>query len=418
MINPGFAEFGQEDLRRLRLTRTASAPIQKTDDYLAPGLKHWTEGRFDQAVACFQELLPTHGDDLALLANCVTSLADAGRPAEAVEMAHRALAIEPDCASVRLVLGASQLELGDWEEGWRNYEARFLGAHELQTGQAHFVNIPLPRWHGEDRASILVVVEQGYGDTIQFCRFLPLLRQRFARIGLLVSPPLARLMDWTFGEDIAIFTNYPSDYSSWDCHCMLMSLPFVLGTRLDTLPAPPAYLKLPSSAKESWRIRLEKKAAHKLKIGFCWTGRPDYRFNASRSLPGEQWLRLLGVEGATWVSLQKRGEGQAAPPVPEGVDWIDWTEELADFAVTAALVANLDLVIGIDSVNVHLAGALGVPAWLLNRRNSEWRWMAPREDSPWYPSLRIFRQRQLHDWAEVVDRVIPELERLRANEPL
>ena len=416
-LSPGFAEFGQKDLRRLKAEQSA-APVPQTDDYRAPGLKFWAEGRFEEAVAYYQGLLPAHGNDLALLASYVTSLADAGRPAEAVEIARRALAIDPDCASVRLVLGSSQLELGQWEEGWRNYEARFLGAHELQTGQVSFANIPLPQWRGEDRgenASILVVVEQGFGDTIQFCRFIPLLRQRFSRIALLVSPPLARLMDWTFGEDVAIFTSYPSDYSSWDCHIMLMSLPLALGTRLETLPATQAYLKIPSSARKSWRVRLDKAAAHKLRIGLSWTGRPEHRFNVARSIPLDQCQRLLSVEGVTWVSLQKRAKGDAAPSAPDDVDWIDWTGELSDFAVTAALIANLDLVIGIDSVNVHLAGALGVPVWLANRRNSEWRWMAPREDSPWYPTLRIFRQSELGDWSGVIDDVMTELSRLKAR---
>ena len=189
---------------------------------------------------------------------------------------------------------------------------------------------------------------------------------------------------------------------------MIMSLPHAFATGLDTIPGYFPYLKVVASAKEAWRGRLEKRAKNKLRFGIAWTGRPEHRFNAQRSLPPGQLQRLLAIEGVTWVCLQGPADGRNAPDIPDGVDWLDWGQELSDFSVTAAIAANLDLVISIDSVNVHLAGALGLPVWLLNRRDSEWRWMAPREDSPWYPSLRIFRQREEGGWEHVIGDVIEQ----------
>ena len=154
-------------------------------------------------------------------------------------------------------------------------------------------------------------------------------------------------------------------------------------------------------AQAYWHERLSIAAPERLTVGVAWAGRRSHMYDAQRSLRFEQFLPLLEDERITWVSLQKLGMDEPRPAIPDSVDWIDWTEELTDFADTAALLSNLDLVISIDSSMVHLAGGLARPVWMLNRFNSEWRWLEQREDSPWYPTLRIFNQPQFGDWASV-----------------
>ena len=417
-LKPGLASNGHKGLQQLWVAEAVAPPV--TDEDVTPGLKLSSEGMFEAAIAYHEAKGHDRSNHLAALANLAQCYADVGRPADAVVAAERALAMDPSCHSARLVLATSQIELGQWKEGWENYEARFVGALEVQTGRYHFPKIPLAKWSGEtgtETSSILVVVEQGYGDMIQFCRYLHRLRERFARIGLLTSPPLMRLMEWTFGDHIEILVTFPGDYSAWDRYVMMMSLPRAFGTRVDTVPAETPYLRTPLPARQYWRRRLERAGANGPRIGVCWTGRREHRFNSVRSIPLDRLERLLSVADVTWVSLQMRDKREPGPRIPADAKWIDWTQELSDFGVTAALVANLDLIIGIDSVNVHLAGALGVPVWLLNRRNSEWRWMAPRVDSPWYPTLRIFRQKSMGDWDGVVDEVGRQVRRFADDWP-
>jgi tetratricopeptide (TPR) repeat protein len=184
-----------------------------------------------------------------------------------------------------------------------------------------------------------------------------------------------------------------------------MSLPLAFGTRLETIPAEVPYLAVPEPARRHWAERLEAAAPGRLRIGIAWAGRKGHQYDARRSLAFERLLPLMQDPRVCWVNLQKWAPEDSRPDIPASLDWLDWTDELADFADTAALVANLDLVISIDSALVHLAGGLDVPVWMLDRFDNEWRWLHHREDSPWYPSLRIFRQRAFGAWEEVIDRV-------------
>lgn len=280
----------------------------------------------------------------------------------------------------------------------------------------------MPFWNTDESTngkSILVLTEQGFGDVFQFSRYLNHLSQRFLKVGFVCSIPTLRLMEWSFNQKVTLFTHLPHDFSGWDMQCSLMSLPRLCKTRIDTIPNNAPYLTVPSPVHQHWLDRLSLRAPSRLRVGIAWAGRPAHQYDARRSLRFEQILPLLQIPAITWVSLQKWAPQDARPDVPNGVDWIDWTDELHDFGDTAGLVQNLDLVISIDSSMVHLAGALNRPVWMLNRFDSEWRWLDRRSDSPWYPSLHIFNQASFGDWGNVIKEVSARLQSLpRANTPI
>lgn len=303
-------------------------------------------------------------------------LQDVGFIQEAKNAFEQALKLAPELSMARLNLGMAQLKLGDFENGWENYEARWTGSAESAQGTFSKPECPLPFWNTDEFTngkSILVLTEQGFGDVFQFSRYLNHLSQRFLKVGFVCSIPTLRLMERSFNQKVTLFTHLPHDFSGWDMQCSLMSLPRLCKTRIDTIPNNAPYLTVPSPVHQHWLDRLSLRAPGRLRVGIAWAGRPAHQYDARRSLRFEQILPLLQIPAITWVSLQKWAPQDARPDVPNGVDWIDWTDELHDFGDTAGLVQNLDLVISIDSSMVHLAGALNRPVWMLNRFDSEWR---------------------------------------------
>lgn len=375
-------------------------------------LQQYDEARL--AYECALELDPGHA---AALNSLGSLLKDMGLIEQALPRFAQALEAAPAFADARLNLGMAQLQLGDWEQGWDNYEARWTGSAESNTGSFARPVCPLPQWQGDaerpDQA-ILVYAEQGFGDTFQFARFLSLLSARFARIALVCPwPSLHLLMECSLGERILLLKQMPQDFSSWDWHCPMMSLPRALRIRPDNLPAATPYLKVPPLAAAYWQTRLERAAPRQLRIGLAWQGRKAHKSDWRRSVALARLAPLFETQNVAWVSLQKHDAGNTRA-APEGQAlWLDWSEELHDFADSAALAAKLDLVISIDSAVAHLAGALGRPVWLLDRHESEWRWLQGREDSPWYPTMRIFRQPRSGDWDSVVHAVRTALDGLQ-----
>ncbi len=362
--------------------------------------------RHGEARASFEKALELQPDFPVALNALGCLLIDLGEVDSALSCFTKAIALEPGFADARLNLGMAQLRMGDWQAGWENYEARWIGSAESNNGTFARPPCPLPQWDGRgesDRQGLLVFAEQGFGDLFQFSRFLETAAQRFAKVGLVCPVPSTHLlMERSFGEQVAILKRMPLDYATWHWQCPLMSLPRALRTRPNTIPVNFPYLKVASAAQMHWHSRLAQRAAGRMTVGVAWAGRRTHAYDRDRSLRFEQLLPLLNDQRVSWVSLQKLGPEDVRPVIPDSVDWIDWSEELIDFADTAALVSNLDLVISIDSAIVHLAGALGSPVWMLNRFNSEWRWMGQRADSPWYPGLRIFNQPHYGDWASVL----------------
>jgi hypothetical protein len=298
------------------------------------------------------------------------------------------------------------LLLGRLAEGFAEYE------HRLAPRPAHIPGPPV--WRGEplEGWTILLHAEQGIGDTIQFVRYLPEVARRGAGRVLLAAPPtFARLLAGLPGLDALVRPEDRAEVRA-HVHCPLLSLPHVLGTTtVETIPAPTPYLRAEPAALTRWRERLADLRG--LRVGLVWAGNPRHQNDRNRSIAPERLAPLLRVRGVSWVSLQlgapvERLREQA----PEGAVLVDIAPELTDLAETAAAIVQLDLVVAVDTAVAHLAGALGRPVWVLLPAVPDWRWLLGREDSPWYSTMRLFRQQRAGDWDGVVARIAAALEAL------
>ena len=391
------------------------AVTPSADDVHLKGIALYRQGKFNDALVCYDEALSLKPNLVPALNSRGFLLQDLGRMQDALASFEKAVELAPEFAMARLNLGMAQLKMGDWERGWQNYEARWTGSAEAHSGSLQRLMSTLPQWDGQadtQQQSLLVTAEQGFGDTFQFSRYLTLAAQRFAKVGFVCSAPTLRLMEWAVGEKVVLLNRMPADNATWDWQCPLMSLPRGFQTRLDNIPTDTPYIKVPKVAQDHWLARLEDAAPKRFRVGIAWAGRKTHHYDARRSMAFEQLQPLLEDARITWVSLQKWAAEEARPNIPETIDWLDWTEELTDFADSAALISNLDLVLSIDSSMVHLAGALGRPVWMMDRFDNEWRWLCNRDESPWYASLRIFRQPDFGNWQAVIASVHGALQAL------
>jgi tetratricopeptide (TPR) repeat protein len=354
--------------------------------------------RFAEAESVFRtalRLAPNLADAHCNLGN---HFLNAGRLEEAASCLAEALRLNPNHASAHSNLAVLYLVSGRYREGWEEAEWRW----EAERFKRRFET---PPWAGEPSVGrvLLVHEEQGVGDYIQFCRFVPLAAER-ARLRLRVPRSLQRLLRTLGGPWEAIVPRDGGAAPDFDLHCPILSLPRALGITLDNLPPAP-YLRAEPAPVAAWRERLASLPGRH--VGLAWAGNPDYPNDRGRSLAGGALAALAGTPGVAFVSLQIGGAPWTALSTEQraALNLQDWTAELTDFADTAALIAALDLVVSVDTSIAHLAGALGHPVWLLNRFDTDWRWLREREDSPWYPSLRIFRQEQPGDWDGVLARV-------------
>ena len=359
---------------------------------LANVLRHG--GRFAEAEAGYRQAATLH-ENAATLSPLGMVLRDLNQLEEATAVLQKAYALEPNNEDVRYNLSATHLTAGRLAEGFALYNSR----------DEKFRPTPLPgrAWTGGPvrGRTLFVAAEQGLGDTLQFIRYLPALSEAGARILLRVHAPLLRLLaDFPGPAQLLTIEDKPPPF---DFHVRLMSLPHLL-RRADPCPLPIPYLQANADLTKAWRQRLASLPG--LKVGLVWSGNPGFAADNLRSIPVSLLAPLANVPGVSFVSLQK---GAAELP---NLPMHDWTEELTDFADTAALVTALDLVLSVDTAAIHLAGALGRPAWLLNRFDTCWRWLTAREDSIWYPSVRIFRQPAPGDWSSVVQQVANALERI------
>jgi hypothetical protein len=326
---------------------------------------------------------------------------------EAMESFERALALNPQEPEAHFQQAMCRLALGDFAEGWRQYEWRWK-ARQLESSVR---DMAAPLWLGaEDLGgrTVLLHGEQGFGDVLQFCRYAPAVAARGGRVVLEVLAGLERLLARLDGVERIVTRGHP--LPPCDVHAPLMSLPLALGAG----PEAPPYLSPDPADVARWAERLAGVDA--LKVGLCWAGgaRPDQpvarAIDLRRSLSLEAFAPLAGIAGVRFYSLQKGPPAAQLASLPwAGPPIVDWTGELNDFADTAALVSQLDLVIACDTSTAHLAGGLGRPVWILNRFDTCWRWGVGREDSPWYPTARLFNQSAAGDWAGVVEAVKAEL---------
>ncbi|VXC00311.1 Tetratricopeptide repeat protein [Burkholderia sp. 8Y] len=373
--------------------------------------------RLGQAEALYRRALALRPGFAAALMNLGNLLReDNARSAEAQAVFREALRVDPESADARLNLATALLRAGDFAQGWACFEARYDA--RLSQRSVFPPDVAYPQWRGEPLAgkSLLVVTEQGFGDSIQFIRYLPMLKAQGASKLTVVCPPaLVALLESVDGVAQCITPDALPALPPQDYWCFLMSLPALAGTTLDTIPRAAPYLHASASRIDYWRGRL----AGTLKIGIAWSGEPRPWMPDSFGAFSRRWLDarlcepLLATPNVTFVSLQKGPMARAQiATLPERLRPLDPMNDVADFADTAAIIASLDLVISVDTAVAHLAGALGKPVWILLCANACWRWLdaadAP-DDSPWYPGARLFRQRAPGQWDEVIERVVAAL---------
>jgi len=264
-------------------------------------------------------------------------------------------------------------------------------------------------WLGDESIegrTILIAADEGLGDTIHFARYVPMLAARGARVLLAVQDPLHRLMSDLGGASVCVPMSAMSTLPDFDLHCPTSSLPLAFNTRLETIPSGQYLPGPPESRIQAWEARLGPRT--RLRVGLVWSGDPSHVNDETRSIPLRTLSRILDVD-ASFVSLQKAPRPHDAAVLRERRDIIDLTADLTDFTETAALIACLDLVITVDTSVAHLAAALGCPTWILLPWTPDYRWLLDRTDSPWYPSVRLFRQTDTREYESVLDRVRDEL---------
>ncbi|HEY1649309.1 MAG TPA: tetratricopeptide repeat-containing glycosyltransferase family protein [Terracidiphilus sp.] len=354
-------------------------------------------------------LNPAFDDAWIVLGNAYQHSGDWDR---AMECFDRALAISPNRAEVHLNRAMVLLNQGNFSDGWREYEYRW----ETPAFRAYKSRgLGKPRWQGEplDGKRILLHAEQGFGDAIQFARFIPELSARGAEVFVEAKGPLKELFSELVTPDHIIELGNP--LPEFDYDCPLMSLPIPLGLELSSIPNAP-YLKVPSKMVDDARSLLTAiSPGTRLRVGIVWTGNSSHPWNAMRSVPLAQLAPLGRVKEIQLYSLQREAASAEAEPWPEGSPLALPGESLEGFQRMAAVIQALDLVISIDTAQAHLAGALGKPVWVLLPLFYEWRWHSHLEDSPWYPSARLFRQQTPGEWTRVIQKVAEELQRFASE---
>ena len=425
--------------RRCLALNPASAPVLNN-----LGIALQEQGLFEEAIATFRRAIAVD----PLYAEAHNSLAPAlqrlNRIGEAIEACNRAIEIDPSQAAAHTNLGnaylalneipraveefsrAVQISPSDWRfrsnlcyaylasgrmrEAWPLYEERFNA-----NGYDFERRLDQPRWKGETEIrgrTLFVHAEQGFGDTIQFVRFAGVLARRGARVIVEVQTPLKALFDSLEGASAVIGSG--EAIPPFDLHCPMLSVPLALGTDLDSIPCPVPYVRADPVKAAYWAARFPRDPA-RLNVGLVWSGQSLHKNDHNRSIPAALLRGLAGNSRARFVCLQNeiRAPDREALASMPGIACV--CPELLSFSDTAALIECMDLVVSVDTSVAHLSGAMGKPTWILLPYAADWRWMLTREDSPWYPTARLFRQPSVADWKPVIQRVDAEITRLQES---
>jgi tetratricopeptide (TPR) repeat protein len=407
------------------------------------GLCHHKMRRLEAAEACYRrvlELSPDHHQALLNMGNirldrgdleemahwyrkalsrsqpsaeaCVNvgrMLQNQGRLDEALTCYDQALGIDHGHADAHFSRATVLLQTGYWKEGWQEYEWRFRKAN---WRAAYPYRLPGRRWQGQDFSgqTLLIHCEQGFGDAIQFCRFLPLVKARGGRVVLEAPAALAGIfrslagVDHILGFSSKAMTTYP-----FDLHAPLLSLPGILGTTPENIPAGVPYLLAPPEKEAFWKPRM---AGREFQVGIVWASSGWNKMLAEKSCGLASFRPIADMDGIRMIGLQKGGPSGDAQSMAGMANFVNLGEEFADFGDTAAVIEHLDLVLTVDTAVAHLAGAMGKPVWVVLPFEADWRWQVGREDSPWYPTMRLYRQTRTRNWQEVFLRVAADLHAL------
>jgi hypothetical protein len=358
-------------------------------------------GHWNEAMAAHQRAVELNPDDAMMLNHLGMAQIHSGLPSEGIASIRRAVSLRPDDPLMHWSLSTALLSVGYWEEGWREYEWR-LAAHNGKLDS----RFQQPKWDGSPipGKTLLLHVEGGYGDALQFVRFVPLSVASGATLILECQAGLFELFKQVPGVSKLIARG--EALPPFDVQIPLLSLPWVFGTTERTIPARSPYLVAPVDRVEKFLRKLSRFTG--LKVGLVWAGQA--RRDEARTRTLDIFSPLAAIPGVTFFSVQKGAETAQKPPA--GMNLIDLTADIADFADAAGLLANLDLLISVDTAAAHLAGAMGKAVWTLIPFWIDYRWLLDREDSPWYPSMRLFRQTYGNNWQNPIERIAGELRKL------
>ena len=368
------------------------------------------QGNLEDALEYYHKALELLPDFVEAINNLGRTFLEKGAVEDAIACYRRVIYLSPEHASAHLNLSLALLLVGDLENGLAEYEWRWQ-IKEFQTGHSSFLTGPdntvsareyRPLWDGSDLQgkTILLHAEQGLGDSLQFVRYAAMVKNKGGRVIVGCYPQLNRLFATVDGIDLLIVKGEP--LPEFDVQVPMLSLPYILGTTRSTIPGNTAYLRAPTDCE--FAVLPDRK----FKVGIVWAGNPKHRKNTQRSCSLSAFLPLLDVSGVSFYSLQKE-LSEADRALLDQMSIVDLSPHFGDLADTAAAIAQLDLVITVDTAVAHLAGALGKPVWILLAFSPDWRWLLEREDSPWYPTARLFRQSQRGDWNGVFERVTEAL---------
>ena len=357
-------------------------------------------GRFEEAADCYRKCLQLDPRHPEAWYNLGKTFSDAARPADAITAYTRQLELHPSHLSAQWNRSLANLLLGNFQEGWREYESRWE-ATPFKRRQ-----FPHPTWRGEDLAgkTLLIHAEQGLGDTIQMLRYASIAADRGARVVVECQPELTRLAASAHGLSAVLARGEP--FPPFDFEIPTMSLPLAFGTTLETIRNQIPYLCAKPARISKWQSRLAELPKTR-KLGLVWAGGEKNPNNTKRSMTFSDFAALSKIPGIEWISLQKGPVAAQAASAAFPIH--DWTNELHDFADTAALVECLDGVVTVDTAVAHLAGALGKPVWILIPIAPDFRWLMDRTDSPWYPTARLIRQHTHGSWSGAVENLVAKL---------
>lgn len=372
----------------------------ETDFLIAQGNQHRSDRQYHEALKCYALAFVQDPNSSAAWNNYGNVTRELGFPQRSIPFLQHAMLLDPNNITARFNLAVSYLLMGNYQQGWPAYEARWDYEH-LAGSMPKFSQ---PRWTGQDLKgrTVLVVGEQGHGDNIQFVRFLWNLHVLGARLKLQVTDGLIPLLSRS--SIIEQVGGYNTDMGEFDYWVPIMSIPGVMGVTLDNLPRPVSYLNADHDQIAAWQQILGPKT--RMRVGICWSGRPDNWLNNHKAMPWDSVVKMLESNpNYDWINLQCDASEQQNQVLSDiGVRCFPGA--IGNFADTAALLMHMDVVVTVDTAVAHLSGALGRPTWLmLQKYSTDWRWLLDRDSSPWYSTARLFRQSDYDNWSSVIDKV-------------
>jgi len=377
-----------------------------SDAYHDLGYVFHMNGQPMEAIASYHKAIEINRNMFDAYNNLGRVRQELGDIDEALVSYRKSLEIKPDFAEAHFNLAIALLLKGDFDHGWREYEWRKRLNHRPRY------DLHQQEWNGSDISgkTIFLYAEQGFGDTIQFVRFAPLVAEKGARVIIECQRELMSVMQSVKGGNLVISNE--DALPEFDLLCPLLSLPLIFHTAPDSIPKDIPYIMTEPTLVQKWRERMKDDSGC-CRVGLVWSGNPKYRADRLRSVTLEILLPLWEIEGMRFYSLQKGDAANQVRSLPGWATIADYSDELSNFSDTAAMIANLDLVISVDTAVAHLSGALGKNVWTLLPYAPDWRWMLHREDSPWYPTMTLFRQPAPGDWKSVVEKLSEELPKYR-----